>query len=301
MRSISGSSTALPSRHLLAEYPHNRLWVTVNDGQQDAGGAIWNTASLFPFLHGTRVETESVRKFLATQLHVAPHCRGPGPTAGTPRPHQPARLPPRRHPRPALAHGVAHRLPGRRRTDPLPPRLSPHRRPQPDPRERPRAGRHAPDRAQEPRHLRPLQHHPRAGTARRRGPTGRLSGAAGATGAGGASPPAAPPGRPCAPRAPPRPFASCDAPPRKGTPYAREPGGGGRTPPVCAPQVESRPRVRAGQRSWHTWQRGGPTRPNTDTRRTRPSLQARRPGGPDALLGDMQSDRLGGGSPSQRR
>ena len=61
------------------------------------------------------------------------------------------------------------------------------------------------------------------------------------------------------------------------------------------------PTVRAGQRSWHTWQRGGPTRPNTDTRRARPSLQARRPGGPDALLGDMQSDRLGGGSPSQRR
>ena len=33
------------------------------------------------------------------------------------------------------------------------------RRPQPDPRERPRARRHAPDRAQEPRHLRPLQHY----------------------------------------------------------------------------------------------------------------------------------------------
>ena len=80
-------------------------------------------------------------------------------------------VPPGRHPRPALAHGVAHRLPGGRGADSLPPRLSPHRRPQPDPCERPRAGRHAPDRAQEPRHLRPLQHHPRAGTARRRGPT----------------------------------------------------------------------------------------------------------------------------------
>ena len=90
---------------------------------------------------------------------LAPHCRGPGATAGTPRPHQPARLPPGRHPRPALAHGVAHRLPGGRGADSLPPRLSPHRRPQPDPRERPRAGRHAPDRAQEPRHLRPLQHY----------------------------------------------------------------------------------------------------------------------------------------------
>ena len=60
-------------RHLLAEHPHNRLWVTVNHGQQDAGGAIWNTASLFPFLHGTHVETESVRKFLATQLHALPY------------------------------------------------------------------------------------------------------------------------------------------------------------------------------------------------------------------------------------
>ena len=102
------------------------------------------------------------------------------------------RVPPRRHRRPALAHSVAHRLPGRWGADPLPPRLSPHCRAQPDPRERPRAGRHAPDRAQEPRHLRPLQHHPRAGTARRRRPAGRLSGAAGA---GGASPSAAPHGR----------------------------------------------------------------------------------------------------------
>ena len=77
---------------------------------------------------------------------------------GTPRPHQPARLPPRRHPRPPLAHGVTHRLSGGRRADPLAPRLPPHRRPQPDPRQRPRAGRHAPDRPQEPRHLRPLAH-----------------------------------------------------------------------------------------------------------------------------------------------
>ncbi len=74
-------------------------------------------------------------------------------------PEQPARLPPRRHRRPALAHSVAHRLPGGRGADPLPPRLPPHRRPQPDPRERPRAGRHALDRTQEPRHLRPLQHY----------------------------------------------------------------------------------------------------------------------------------------------
>ena len=109
-----------------------------------------------------------------------------------PRPRQLARLPPRRHRRPALAHSVAHRLPGRWGADPLPSRLPPHRRAQPHPRERPRAGRHAPDRAQEPRHLRPLQHHPRAGTARRRGPARRLSGAAGA---GGSSSAAAPPSR----------------------------------------------------------------------------------------------------------
>ena len=102
------------------------------------------------------------------------------------------RVPPRWDHDPPLAHGVAHRLPGGRGADPLPPRLSAYRRPQPDPRERPRTGRHAPDRAQEPRHLRPLQHYSRAGTARRRGPAGRLSGAAGA---GGASPAAASPGR----------------------------------------------------------------------------------------------------------
>ena len=113
--------------------------------------------------------------------------------AGTPRPREPAGLPPRRHSHSPLAHRVAHGLPGGRRADPLPPRLSPHCRAQPDPRERPRARRHAPDRAQEPRHLRPLQHHPRAGTARRRRPTRRVSGAAGA---GGASPSAAPRGRP---------------------------------------------------------------------------------------------------------
>ena len=59
----------------------------------------------------------------------APHRRRAEPTAGTPRPHQPARLPPRRHPRPALAHDVAHRLPGRWGAHPLPPRLPPHRCP----------------------------------------------------------------------------------------------------------------------------------------------------------------------------
>ena len=103
----------------------------------------------------------------------------PGPTAGTARSGQSTGLPPRRHPHPPLAHGVAHRVSGGRRADPLPPRLPPHRRPQPDPRQRPRARRHAPDRPQDPRHLRPLQHHQRTGTARHWGPARRVFGAAG--------------------------------------------------------------------------------------------------------------------------
>ena len=180
------------------------------------------------------------------------------------------RVPPRRHPRPPLAHGVAHGLPGGRGADLLPSRLPPYRRAQPDPRECPRARRHAPDRAQEPRHLRPLQHYPRAGTARRRGPTRRLSRAAGA---GGASPSAAPHGRRRRPA--PRPSASCAAAPRKGARPGSRPrggGGGGRTPPVCALRLAPRPHGRAGPRSWHTRRRGGPTRPNTRTRRPAPRV-----------------------------
>ena len=147
------------------------------------------------------------------------------------------RVPPRRHLRPPLAHGVTHRLSGGRRADPLAPRLPPHRRPQPDPRQRPRAGRHAPDRPQEPRHLRPLQHHPRAGTARRRGPARRLSGAAGA---GGTSPPAAPRGRPR------RPAPRAGLPPRTTRHRIRAHGppalarGSGWTPPACAPRLAPR-------------------------------------------------------------
>ena len=94
---------------------------------------------------------------------------------------------------------VAHRLSGGRGADPLPPRLPPHRRPQPDPRQRPRARRHAPDRPQDPRHLRPLQHHQRTGTPRGRRPARRLSGAART----GDAPWARAPGQP-APRAAPR-------------------------------------------------------------------------------------------------
>ena len=105
------------------------------------------------------VHSRARRRWWGGFSHFATDCRGPRATAGAPRPHQPAGLPPRRHPHPPLAHGVAHRLPGGRGADPLPPRLPPHRRPHPDPRQRPRAGRHAPDRPQDPRHLRPLQHH----------------------------------------------------------------------------------------------------------------------------------------------
>ena len=43
------------------------------------------------------------------------------------------------------------------------------------------------------------------------------------------------------PRAPHHPSASYDAAPRKDARASREPGGGGRTPPVCAPQVASSP------------------------------------------------------------
>ena len=120
------------------------------------------------------------------------------------------------------------------------PRLPAHRRPQPDPRERPRTRRHAPDRAQEPRHLRPLQHHSRAGTARRRGPAGRLSGAAGA---GGASPAAAPRGRPRRP-------APCPGPPPRATRHRVRvhgpPGTGSR------PEDGHRPPVRRGSRTGTT-------------------------------------------------
>ena len=188
------------------------------------------------------------------------------------------RGPPRRHPRPALAHGVAHRLPGGWGADSLPPRLSAHRRPQPDPRECPRAGRHAPDRAQEPRHLRPLQHYSRAGTARRRGPTRRVSRA---TGAGGTSPPAAPPGRTR------RPAHRITPPPRTTRhrvkahgPPAPARGRGRQWPDTARLCAAARAQVRPGPRSWHTWRRGGPTRPNTGTRQTaRHRLRAAGPGG----------------------
>ena len=83
------------------------------------------------------------------------------------------------------------------------------------------------------------------------------------------------------PRARRRPSASCDAPPRKGARYAREPGGGGPTPAVYAPQVASRP-TRTG---WpvivaHVGDDGAGRRDRTRAR-AGPD-RASRPGGPEA-------------------
>ena len=82
----------------------------------------------------------------------------------------------------------------------------------------------------------------------------------------------------------------------RGTPASR--AAGARTPPVCAPQVAYRPphglASDRGTRGDGAGRRG----------RTRPRAgpdRASKPRGPDALLGDTQSDRLGGGSPNQRR
>ena len=91
------------------------------------------------------------------------------------------------------------------------------------------------------------------------------------------------------PRATHHPSASCDAPPHKGAWYAREPGGGGPDTACLCAAGRSRPNtVRAGQRSWHTWRRGGPTWPNTGTRPAQPSLK---PGGraPSAPAAAAQS------------
>ena len=59
-------------RHLLAERAHDRLWVAVNNGQQNTGGAVWHPAPLFPILQRTRIEAKPVRELLATQLHTFP-------------------------------------------------------------------------------------------------------------------------------------------------------------------------------------------------------------------------------------
>ena len=84
----------------------------------------------------------------------------------------------------------------------------------------------------------------------------------------------------------------------RGTPASREAGAGHR----LSVRRRSRPAHTTGPASDRgTRGNWAGRRGRTRTRRNRPSLQARRPGGSDALLGDMQSDRLGGGSPSQRR
>ena len=83
-----------------------------------------------------------------------------------------------------------------------------------------------PDRPQDPRHLRPLQHHQRTGNCSRPGTSW--------------------------------------SPIWRNT-HRRRRVAGGPTPPVWAPQVASRPQVRASPRSWHPRRRGGPTRPTTGT------------------------------------
>ena len=122
----------------------------------------------------------------------------------------------------------------------------------------------------------------RAGTARCRGPVGRLSGAP-RTGDAAPVPPdrhdrsahrLAPP-----PRATHHRVRAHGAPPWHQLAAAGLRGDGGRrTPPACAPRIASRPIVADRPASAHTWRRSGPTRPNTGTRPARPSLQARSPG-----------------------
>ena len=179
---------------------------------------------------------------------LAPHRRRAEPTAGTPRPRQPARLPPRWDHDPPLAHGVAHRLPGGRGANPLPPRLSAYRRPQPDPRERPRTGRHAPDRAQEPR---PSSTATTLSTSRNCSTPGtswspiwrsRRRRCQPASGLTRPDPP---------PRAPHHPSASYDAAPRKGGPEGadrRTPGCQFAATGLGAAVVGHRPSVRRGPR-----------------------------------------------------
>ena len=60
-----------------AERTHDRFGVAFDDSQQNAGGAVRYATSLFPILHGTRIETETVRKFLPAQLHSLPQCENP--------------------------------------------------------------------------------------------------------------------------------------------------------------------------------------------------------------------------------
>ena len=54
---------------LLSESSHDRFRVAINDGQQDAGRSIRNAPALFPILHGSCIQTETVGKFPAAQFH----------------------------------------------------------------------------------------------------------------------------------------------------------------------------------------------------------------------------------------
>ena len=105
--------------------------------------------------------------------------------------------------------------------------------------------------------------------------------AAGAAGAGGASPSAAPHGRRR------RPAHRITPPPRTTHhrirahgPLAPERVRGRQWPDTARLCAAARAQVRPGPRSWHTWRRGGPTRPNTGTRQTaRHRPRAAGPGG----------------------
>ena len=179
----------------------------------------------------------------ADSPHLTTHRRGPGAAAGTPRPQQPARLPPRRHPRPPLA--ARRGAPPARRPGVPTCFLHDCRR---------TAARNL-IRANVSERVAMLLtgHKSRAIFDRYNiiheqelldagGPAGRLSGAAGA---GGASPPAAPPGRPCHPahRPAPPPRATHHRVRARGTPASREAGAGHR----LSVRRRSRPAHRTGR------------------------------------------------------
>ena len=55
-----------------AERTHDRFGVAFDDSQQNAGRTVRYATALLPILHGTRIETETVRKLLPTQPHSLP-------------------------------------------------------------------------------------------------------------------------------------------------------------------------------------------------------------------------------------
>ena len=230
--------------------------------------------------------------------HLTTHCRRTEPTAGTPRPRQPARLPPRRHPRSDA---------GARRGAPPASRLSVPTRFLHDCR---RTAARNLIRASVPERVAMLLtgHKSRAIFDRYNiiheqellDAGDQLVEYLAQQAQAGPALSAAPHGGPAAPR-PHHPSASYDAAPRKG---ARPRTGA--WPGAAVPG--HRPPVRRGSRTGHRYEpaRDRGTRGDGAGRRRRTRAhpgpdRASKPRGPDALLGDTQSDRLGGGSPNQRR